>query len=99
MCIDVVLFACLDFEPCHCLNANMQRYLYNRYQLEPLQGKVAILKAGLAYGRTFLSRCMQAYSPFIHCCDAELMSMDSGSDSVWAKHIHDVSEDSDIDDY
>ena len=61
-------------------------------------GEVAILKTQLAYGRIFLSRCVQAYFPFIHCCDPELMTMDSGSDSVWAKDIDDVSEHSDIDD-
>ena len=61
-------------------------------------GEVAILNTRLVYGRTFLSRYVQAYFPFIHCCDPELMTMDSGSDSVWAKNIDDVSEHSDIDD-
>lgn len=74
----------------------MQRYVYRGSQLGPIKGKVAVLKEGLAYGRGFLARCVESYSPFIHCHDVELLTMDS-DDSVEAEDIDDGCEDSDID--
>lgn len=67
--------------------------------MELLQGEKALLKAGLAYGRAFLARCIQAYSPFINSSDVDLMTVDSDSDSVVDEDLTDMLDDSDFDDH